>query len=163
MIFFDMDGTIAKFYHDKKCLEKMYEKGYFLSLKPYALAKYVNELAAACPSKVGILTACIDSPTCEQEKRAWLNIHCPNVLPENRIFIMQGESKAEAVKEWDKNHNPMILVDDYSKNIYDWQMCGDNYIAIKYFNGMNNKTNKHYHYAFRSVKQLDNWLLKLGY
>ena len=32
MIFLDMDGTLAKFYDKKNCIEKMYEENFFISL-----------------------------------------------------------------------------------------------------------------------------------
>ena len=43
-IFVDMDGTLAKFYYHKKCLEKMYEREYFLRLKPYKIVDYIRKL-----------------------------------------------------------------------------------------------------------------------
>ena len=40
MIWFDMDGTLAKFYEHNDCLERMYEKGYFMGLNAYKLANF---------------------------------------------------------------------------------------------------------------------------
>ena len=163
MIFFDMDGTIAKFYKDEDCLEKMYEKGFFLSLEPYALAKFVNELANLYPQHIGILSACVESPYCEDEKRAWLHTHCPNVLPQNFIFTKAGENKAKAVESWKQYQETMILIDDYSENLYNWQMFDRTFVAIKFINGINNKSGKTYQHSFRTVKQLKELLKQFGY
>ena len=42
-LFVDMDGTIAKFYYKKNCLEKMYEQGYFAKLPLYSMATRLNK------------------------------------------------------------------------------------------------------------------------
>ena len=34
-LFVDMDGTVARFYEDNLCLEKMYEAEFFSTLLPY--------------------------------------------------------------------------------------------------------------------------------
>lgn len=163
MIFFDMDGTIAKFYHDKQCLEKMYERDYFFALKPYKLAEYVNELASK-RKDIYILSACIDSPYCEQEKRDWLRIYIPNLPESHYIFTKTGEDKATIIEEkLGKPTSTRILIDDYSKNIFDWESKGRKYVAIKYLNGMNNKSGKVYSLKAKTIKQIKSLLSFYGY
>lgn len=146
-LFVDMDGTIAKFYHDKKCLEKMYEKGYFENLMPYAIAKEINEFAKkdSCV-EVFILSACIDSEHCEYEKMAWLLKHMPNIAPKNFIFTKVGERKV--VKAYAKlrtlfEERTNVLLDDYTANLVEWEsMESGNCVGVKFINGFNNKSLK---------------------
>ena len=156
MIFFDMDGTLAKFYKSSKTpLEHMYEKGFFLNLKPYKLAKYVNELAKT-RNDIYILSACVESRYCREEKIAWLNRYCPNIPEDNIILCPCGYHKGNYVYELldlDKNKKH-FLIDDYSKNLYEWEMCGKNFIAIKFINEMNNKKGLNYNHKFKKFETL---------
>ena len=140
-LFVDMDGTVAKFYYKKNYLEKMYEQGYFENLPVYSIAKDIDELAKqdTCV-QVYILSACIDSPYCEQEKMAWLFKNMPNIPKEHFIFTKVGESKKEKaskqVATWQNCVN--ILLDDYTLNLEQWQ--GQDCMSIKFLNGINNTT-----------------------
>ena len=98
-LFIDMDGTVAQFYHDKKCLEKMYEQGYFENLPLYAMAKHIDEFAKkdTCVN-VYILSACVNSKYCEQEKVEWLLKYMPNISPTHFIFTKVGENKVLKAK-----------------------------------------------------------------
>jgi 5'(3')-deoxyribonucleotidase len=143
-LFVDMDGTVAKFYYKKDYLERMYEQGYFENLPPYAIAKHIDEFAKkdTCVN-VYILSACVNSPYCEQEKTEWLLKNMPNINPKNFIFTKVGESKWEKAYEiiGDKNFDCMvnILLDDYTKNLEDW-CCENNMVGIKFLNGINDTT-----------------------
>lgn len=146
MIFIDMDGTLAKIFDRPNYLEQMYEKGFFLNLKPY---KWVKQLNKFCKDRndVYILSACVDTEFCEKEKRAWLKTYLPNIPLANHIFTKVGENKAEKVEEmFSKEMGYRILVDDYGVNLYDWQMQGFHYIGVKFLNGINDKKGKHYAY-----------------
>ena len=156
-LFVDMDGTIAKFYHKKNYLEKMYEKGYFENLPEYAMAKHINRLAEEYTSvNVYILSACIESEYCEQEKVAWLLEHMPNINPNNFIFTRVGEIKVDkAVEKLDNGCCGMIniLLDDYTKNLEEWQVA-DNFIGIKFINGINDTTKTWQGAKVKTFKQL---------
>jgi 5'(3')-deoxyribonucleotidase len=165
MIFFDMDGTLAKFYYDKQCLEHMYEERYFLTLKPYKLVDYVRKLVTNTNADVGILSACIESKYCEREKLAWLEKYLPELVGQHRIlFTHVGENKAQVAKRWAEKVAPdtkqIILIDDYSQNIYDFERAG--MVGIKFLNGINNKTDKTYQYKVRTTKQLHKLLTDLN-
>lgn len=61
-IFVDMDGTLANFHSEVKYLERMFEKGFFENLKPYAnMIDTVNRLLDEPYNyEVFILSACVD-------------------------------------------------------------------------------------------------------
>lgn len=152
-LFVDMDGTIAKFYHHKQCLEKMYEQNYFLDLQPYAITKTIKELAGKSTIEVFVLSVCVKSPYCKQEKNAWLDKYLPEIDSNHRILVDVGENKADYIPHTDE---PCvnILLDDYSKNLEQWEQDDENNIAFKFINGLNNKTNKPYKTKITSGKQL---------
>lgn len=141
-LYVDMDGTLAKFYYKKNCLEKMYEKGYFETLPAYAIASKVDELAKqdTCVN-VYILSACVDTPYCEQEKMAWLFNNMPNIPKENFIFTKVGQDKVKVAKEKVANFGQYVnvLLDDYTPNLEQWQN-ENNCVALKFINGFNDTT-----------------------
>jgi len=136
-IFVDMDGTVANFFKEEKCLEKMFEENFFLNLEPLAFAEYINELATY-EREVYILSACIDNEFCKKEKLEWLEENIPFVNEKNIILCMVGENKAEVIKAMgitiDKD---CILYDDYTANLNDWEIAGGK--GIKALNGINGK------------------------
>ena len=156
-LFIDMDGTVAKFYYKKNCLEKMYEQGYFENLPSYAITKYIDNFAKkdTCV-KIYILSACINSPYCESEKVAWLLKNMPNINPKNFIFTKVGESKVEKAKaiieNWYDYTN--ILLDDYSKNLEDWNN-NETCIGIKFLNGINDTTKSWQGEKIKTFNQLE--------
>lgn len=154
-IFFDMDGTLAKF-NDDKHLPIMHEKGVFRNLKPYALAEYVNTLASK-QDNIYILSACVLSPYCRTEKIEWCKQYLPNIPLDHIILVDVGTNKAQAVDNIVGNEQA-LLVDDYSRNIYEWENHKNSYKAIKFCNGHNNKTNKNYTHKFKTIKQFNNFL-----
>lgn len=130
-IFIDMDGTLAEF---KPCdtLEKLYEEGYFRNLKPQmSVVEAAKELIASEEFDVYVLSAVFtDSKYALKEKNEWLDEYLPEIPPEKRIFPPCGEDKKKYVdmKEGD------LLLDDYTKNLLDWEPPGT---AIKLLNGIN--------------------------
>lgn len=142
-LFVDMDGTVAKFYYKKNYLEKMYEQGYFENLPLYAIAKHIDAFAKldTCVN-IYILSACINSPYCEQEKVAWLLKNMPNINPKNFLFTKVGESKAQKIAlSVDNIENYInILLDDYTLNLENWTSKSNNMVGVKFLNGMNDTT-----------------------
>ena len=165
-LFVDMDGTLAKFYYKKNCLEKMYEQGYFANLPLYAIARHIDDFAKkdTCVN-VYILSACVNSPYCEQEKTEWLLKNMPNINPKNFIFTKVGESKWEKAYQTigDENFDCMvnILLDDYTKNLEDW-CCENNMVGIKFLNGINDTTKTWQGYKVKTFKQLIEILQELA-
>ncbi len=163
-LFVDMDGTLAKFYYKKNCLEKMYEQGYFENLPLYAIAKKIDRLAKedTCV-QIFVLSACIKSDYCESEKIAWLLKCMPNINPKNFIFTKVGESKVKKVLETVDNVDNTInlLLDDYTKNLEDWEKH-ENFIGLKFINGLNDTTKSWKGIKIKSYKQLLELLKKLA-
>ena len=164
-LFVDMDGTIAKFYYKKNYLEKMYEQGYFEHLPAYTIAKHLNEFVKqdTCVN-VFILSACIDSEYCEQEKIAWLLKNMPNINPKNFIFTKIGESKAQKIinnVEIDNVNCLNILLDDYTVNLEQWEV-NNNCVGIKFLNGINDTTKTWLGLKIKTFRQLTELLEKFA-
>jgi 5'(3')-deoxyribonucleotidase len=135
-IFWDMDGTLARFYAHNACLELMHEEGFFGALAEYETAvKAVDILAKKMGVNVALLSACIDTPYCRQEKEAWCIEHFASTIPV--ILCKTRVSKAEMVEKilGRKLTKKDILIDDYSANLVDWEEHGGT--AIKFRNEIN--------------------------
>jgi 5'(3')-deoxyribonucleotidase len=164
-LFVDMDGTIAKFYYKKNCLEKMYEQGYFENLPTYAIAKHINDFVKqnTCVN-VYILSACIDSEYCEQEKIVWLLQNMPNINPKNFLFTKIGESKVQKIisnMEIDNVNCLNILLDDYTLNLEQWE-TNNNCVGIKFLNGINDTTKSWQGLKIKTFGQLTELLEKFA-
>ena len=164
-LFCDMDGTLAKFYYKKNCLEKMYEQGYFENLPLYAMAKHIDAFASkdTCVN-VYILSACINSKYCESEKMAWLLKNMPNISPTHFIFTKVGESKVlkakTIVEDFDECIN--ILLDDYTLNLEQWQAQSILCMGVKFINGINDTTKSWQGAKVKTFKQLEEIIQKLA-
>ena len=139
-IFIDMDGTLARFHDEVQYLERMFEEGFFLNLKPFEnAASAANALAHPQNSdfEVYILSAAVDGepPYCQKEKNAWIDKYCPNIDREHRIFTKVGHPKAEYIPGGISSTD--ILWDDYNKNLEEWQGAGG--VAVKCHNNINHK------------------------
>lgn len=164
-LFIDMDGTVAKFYYKKNCLEKMYEQGYFENLPSYAIAKHIDNFAKqnTCVN-VYVLSACVDSKYCEQEKVAWLLKNMPNISPNNFIFTKVGEEKvkkAMASISGDFYEYINILLDDYTLNLEQWTEI-ESCIGIKFLNGINDTTKSWQGLKIKTFGQLAELLEKFA-
>ncbi len=139
-LFVDMDGTLARFHDEVQYLERMFEKGFFLDLKPFDEAvRAINDLAENENDdyEVFVLSAAIDGepPYCRDEKHQWLDEHCPGIDREHRIFTKTGVPKSEYIPGGISESD--ILWDDYNKNLEEWQQAGGT--AVKCHNNINHK------------------------
>lgn len=137
-IFIDMDGTIARFHDEVQYLERMFEKNFFSSLKPFENAvTAVNAMAAMYNMEVYVLSATVDGepPYCSNEKHHWLDVHCPNIDHEHRIFTQMGQPKSDYIPNGIRPTD--ILWDDYNKNLEEWRNAGG--LAVKCHNNINHK------------------------
>ena len=135
-IFVDMDGTLAEWIENEST-DVLYEKGYYENLKPNEfLLQTVKELINK-GEDIYILSSFLnDSKYALEEKKNWLDRYLPE-LPENkRLFVKYGENKASIIPDGVSNFD--YLIDDYTKNLFDWKDAGG--IAIKFLNGINNKS-----------------------
>ena len=159
-LFLDMDGTLAKFYANPNYMEKMFEPNYFATLKPYAIVDTIKEIIKEMPIvKVMVLSACVDTEYCEEEKQIWLDHYLPEIPQENRAFCKVGEDKTELARLLVGKDDINILLDDYSVNLEQWKAQG--WIAIKFVNGMNDKKGKDYSLKVKGGKQLKELITKI--
>lgn len=150
-IFVDMDGTLARFHDENLYLERMFEKGFFAGLKPFDNAvEAIKHIIDNHPNvDVYVLSAAITTPYCLAEKNAWLDKYLPNIDKEHRIFV-ENLSTAKSLcvpgsymykDDNGKYHNKIfkndILIDDYNKNLDEWEKDGGT--AIKAKNNINHK------------------------
>ena len=130
IIFFDMDGVMAKWQQDGK----WQEEGYYRTLEPEQKIIDLILKLKATGYEVAILSA-VPSVNAEMDKIAWLGEHGLGDIM--HVFVPYGSSKAEAIDSLNELCTPMskILIDDYSQNLHDWDKAGNR--AIKFRNGIN--------------------------
>lgn len=151
-IFLDLDGTLARF-NVKNALQRFAtEKGFFANLKAYKNIEEINELAKG--GNVYIISA---SPNlqADEDKMKWINEYLFNVPSENIVICRVGENKAEVIKSKlniiiDKT---TVLLDDYTKNLVEWESAGG--VGIKRLTKVaDNSTGKWKGLAIRNLNQL---------
>lgn len=122
-IFIDMDGTIARF-NIKNALQNFAtQQDFFSKLKAYKNINSINELA-----KCGNIYIISASPNenADIHKIIWLQKYLPNLKKENITICRIGENKAKVIQE--KYNitidNTCMLLDDYTKNLIEWEEYG---------------------------------------
>lgn len=133
-LFVDMDGTLAEF-RNVNTLELLYEKGYFLSLKPQMnVVNAIRRIKMLYPEiEVYILSSVLsDSKYALDEKNMWIDMYLPEINEQHRLFPACGTDKKEVVKD-NVSENDYLL-DDYSVNLHQWQPPAR---GIKLLNGIN--------------------------
>ena len=135
-IFVDMDGTLAE-WKEIESTDILYEKGYYENLKPNEFLLQVIKGLVKKGEDIYILSSFLnDSKYALEEKNNWLDKYLPELSKDKRIFIKYGDNKAlfapNGVSKFD------YLIDDYTKNLFEWKDVGG--IAIKFLNGINNKS-----------------------
>ena len=138
-LFVDMDGTLAVF-RPVDTLEKLYEKDYFVNLEPQMnVIDGIRHIIRNNPNiEVFVLSAVLsDSPYAVPEKNTWLDKYLPEVDADHRLYPVCGESKKEFLKEsYGGVRSDDFLLDDYSKNLHEWEPPAK---GIKVMNGINGK------------------------
>lgn len=138
-LFIDMDGTLARFHDEVQYLERMFEKDFFKNLKPFREAcEAVSELVKSDKYEVYILSAAVDGepPYCRAEKSVWICNNIPEIdIHHHAIFTKVGQPKASFIPGGIRSTD--ILLDDYTKNLLEWERDGG--IGIKAKNNINCK------------------------
>ena len=129
MVFVDMDGVLAK-WNTEASIEDTYEPGYFLARDEDPAIKELIRLLMGHGHKVAILSAVYPTGTAAADKHVWLDEH--GLADVRRIFVPYGADKHLYIPELAE---PMILIDDYSRNLHAWEAAG--HIGVKYLNGIN--------------------------
>lgn len=137
-LYVDMDGTIANFHENKAYLMEMNKPNFFVNLKPIKPVIDALEILNNNGVDIYILSACIDTPYCECEKKEWLKRNVPFLSEQKYIFVKTGENKAEKIGDELKN-NP-VLLDDYTHNLEEWERAGG--LGLKLINGINGLNGK---------------------
>lgn len=122
-LFIDLDGTVAKF-NVRNALERFdKEIGFFANLGAYKGIEAINEMALL--KNVYVISA---SPNIQADidKMIWLNKYLPNIPKENITLCRLGGNKAKIIEN---KYNLIIdnncyLLDDYSKNLFEWVANG---------------------------------------
>lgn len=130
-VYFDIDGTLGKWYADGKglSLEEMIDPAnhYFRDIEPIdymiCLAEHLHEQGV----DVCVVSAAYKDTI--RDKWDWIQEHLPFIPEENICFAPIGADKTDFVKG---NADISILVDDYNKNLEQWKGT-----AIKALNGIN--------------------------
>lgn len=118
-----MIGTLAKF-NVRNALKRFdNEKGFFAKLGAYKNIEKINEMAKA--GNVYIISASPNEQA-DNDKMVWIKKYLPNVKIENIVLCRLGENKAKIIEnkyniKIDKN---CILLDDYTKNLTEWETVG---------------------------------------
>ena len=122
-IFLDMDGTIARFNVRNALTRFDNEIGFFAKLLAYKGITQINEMAKA--GNVYIISASPNEQA-DRDKIKWLNQYLPALKIENVVLCRLGENKAEIIKSQlnIEIDNETYLLDDYTKNLTEWESAG---------------------------------------
>ena len=126
-IFLDMDGTLARF-NVRNALNRFEnERGFFANLLAYKGIEKINEMAKN--GNVYIISASPNKQA-DNDKMEWIEKYLNNVPIENRLICRCGDNKALFLKNKGITiDNTCYLLDDYTKNLTEWEEVGG--IGIK--------------------------------
>ena len=151
-IFLDLDGTLARF-NVKNALERFdNEKGFFANLLAYKGIEIVNELARE--DNLFIISASPNEQA-DKDKMIWLEKYLPNIKQENITICRIGENKARVIesKYNIESNEQCYLLDDYTKNLNEWESVGG--IGIKRITKVaDNSTKKWKGFELRNLQEL---------
>lgn len=127
-IFLDMDGTLARFNVPNALNRFKEEKNFFFNLKAYKHIEYINELSKE--NNIYIISAS-PNDNADIDKMNWLKKYLYNIPKDNIIFCRLGENKASIIENKlnIKIDSNCYLLDDYTKNLNEWELYGG--IGIK--------------------------------
>lgn len=118
-----MIGTLARF-NVRNALKRFdNEKGFFANLLAYKGIEIINEMAKA--GNVYIISASPNEQA-DVDKIEWICKYLPNInLLTNVLICRCGDNKAEYLKSKGLTiDNESYLLDDYTKNLTEWESTG---------------------------------------
>ena len=155
-IFLDLDGTLAKF-NVPNALERFdKEEGFFSKLGAYKGIESINELAKN--NNLFIISASPNEQA-DKDKMIWIEKYLPNININNITICRIGENKAKIIQD---KYNITIndncyLLDDYTKNLNEWENFGGK--GIKRITKVaDNSTKKWQGLELRQLKDLVNFV-----
>ena len=119
-----MDGTIAMFNSKRNALQRFdKEIGFFAKLKAFSGIEILNELAKN--NNIYIISASPNEQA-DNDKIIWLKKYLPNLSFNNITLCRLGENKAKVIeKKYNISINKdCLLLDDYTKNLNEWESFG---------------------------------------
>lgn len=122
-IFLDLDGTLAKF-NVKNSLKRFdNEKGFFAKLGAYKNIEHINEMAKQ--KNIYIISASPNEQA-DNDKKTWIQKYLPNIPKQNIVLCRLGINKAKHIENKlnIKIDKTCILLDDYTKNLVEWESAG---------------------------------------
>lgn len=131
-IFFDMDGVLALFNKDAS-IEELNSAGYYRNLPIDAKACRLSDALVKEGFEVSILSKYFNNGLALPEKKEWKKEYISNEISE--IYVPYEKDKSEYIDY--NSEDIFILIDDFTPNLREWEGMGDNFIGIKYFNGIN--------------------------
>ena len=139
-IFVDMDGTLYAFHDDilddqgVVQIEKMYEKDFFLKLKPFEkMHEALKLLHENSETEIYILSSA-DKHNIINQKIEVIQRDFEFVDRDHMIFPKTWKKKADMIPNG--IHKGDILIDDYNVNLEAWEQAGGK--AVKFVNNINN-------------------------
>jgi len=122
-LFLDLDGTLARFNVPNALNRFEKEIGFFLRLKPYKGVGAIDRLAMK--ESVYVISA---SPnlSADIDKMKWVQKYLPNIPYHNIVICRVGENKASVIKRklGFEITKECFLLDDYTKNLIEWEKAG---------------------------------------
>jgi 5'(3')-deoxyribonucleotidase len=148
-LIFDMDGTLADF-DGAGGTDKMTEKGFFQGLEVYDKVVETLSLLQRSGYELYILSACIGTEYCKQEKLEWIKEKLSFIDLRKVVLMNVGDNKAVEFMKATKTmiQETDLLFDDYGKNLKDWYEAGGTPVKC----GKNRKTER----AFQQLVKFEN-------
>lgn len=122
-LFLDLDGTLVRF-NVRNALKRFdKEKGFFANLKAYKYIEVVNTLALT--NDIYIISASPNEQA-DNDKMVWLKKYLPNIKDSNITLCRIGDNKGSIIKTKYQMtiDNNCYLLDDYTKNLTEWESLG---------------------------------------
>lgn len=143
-LYVDLDGTLAR-WNKNASFEDLLKEGYFLSLEQErSLVEWINAAALRDKYSIIILSHYLsESRFALKEKKAWIWKHLPMVT--RWILIPTDQEKGRFIVDMQGHRlcKDDVLLDDYSKNLIDWEKEGG--YGIKWINAVNNSRTSAFH------------------
>lgn len=162
-----MDGTLVEYRRDCN-LSLLKTKGYFASLKPeWNMIEAMLKLNKDKNSRVFILTKVYPNvfPYSVKEKKEYISKYIPDMVDKTIMVNGDvGETKSGIIKQIiGKFDQDCVLVDDFTKNLTEWEREGG--VSIKYLNGINNTNGTVHRYSvscYMSAKSIYEYLKNIN-
>ena len=140
-IYFDMDGTLARWYENSKGLiypEEVLDPKfhYYRDLEAHIYTVELCRRLIKYRKDVCIISA--SDERCIEDKLIWLKTEIPSIDERNIFFCPIGADKSQYIKN---NIKGSILIDDYNKNLEEWKLAGGT--PFKLVNTINSPSTKY--------------------